>query len=495
MSLPYEFFKLVEQNMKYVVYGDSVAEYCKTVIKINEQIKYISFYELWNTLKLTNNIIYDNEKEYIISPDNIEVLTYDTKIDKLIMSKPQKIIRHLINKEIIRLNMENSICLDITKDHSLIDFNGREWNKITPEEAQYVPRLVKPGEIGYYKELKYLRDNINGTTNNHPYPLINVKPIKIKSKDIINYDGYVYDFDIPETNNFNVNGFIVHNTDSSYINVPQIKPINSQDALEKATEISTEINRNVKSYLDKTLLNKMGIDPIYNYTVFKTELVASAMLLIDAKKNYAYKMIIEEGKILKTPKVKYVGLAVRKSDASKFTKDFIKYLVEDVLFHPDFEYNKFKSQISNFSIEMHNKLKHLINNYEYLDISIPKKWGTNYKTLEPFQINAMRFYNTLIDKPVFKPFSACLTLPLKINNYSDLETKISAIKNKNPFYINDIPIIKISKIAIPYNYEVETIKQIFDYYKISVDFDECWNLLLNKTLLRIIEVSKAVIKK
>lgn len=493
MPLPYEFFKLVEQNMKYVVYGDSVAEYCKTVIKINEQIKYISFYEIWNILKLTNEIIICNEKEYIVSP-NIEVLTYDTKIDKLIMSKPQKIIRHFIDKEIIRLKMENSIHLDITKDHSLIDFNGKEWNKITPEEAQYVPRIVKPGEINYYKEIKYYKDSIKGTTNNRGQTLINVKPIKIRSKEKINYNGYVYDFDIPETNNFNVNGFIVHNTDSSYINVPQIKPINSQDALEKATEISTEINRNVKSYLDKILLPKMGIDPIYNSTVFKTELVASAMLLIDVKKNYAYKMIIEEGKILKTPKVKYTGLAVRKSDIPKFTKDFIKYIVEDVLFHPDFECNTFKTQISNFSIEIHNKLKNLVNNYEYFDIAIPKKWGVNYK-FEPYQINAMKFYNTLINKPVFKPFSSCLVLPLKINNYTDLNEKVSLVKNSNPFYINDIPIIKINKIAIPYNYEVETIKQIFSHYKISVDFDECWNLLLNKTLLRIIEVSKSVIKK
>jgi hypothetical protein len=278
-------------------------------------------------------------------------------------------------------------------------------------------------------------------------------------------------------------------TDSSYINIPQIKPINNQDALEKATEISIEINKNVKLYLDKILLPKMGIDPIYNHITFKTELVAIAMLLLDIKKNYAYKMVVDEGKILSIPKIKYTNLSVTKSDIPKFTKDFITRLVEDILFHPEFEYATFKNKISALTIEMHDKLKTKLNNYDYFEISVPKKWGLNQKA-DTFQIRAMKLYNTLVNKKIFKPMAAGLILPLTVSNYSDLEMKLSSVRNNNELYINDVPIIKIEKIAIPYNYEKETLIEIFKYYKINIDFEECWNLLLNKTLRRLIAVSK-----
>jgi len=280
-------------------------------------------------------------------------------------------------------------------------------------------------------------------------------------------------------------------TDSLYINIPQLKITDSESALEKATEISTEINNHIKSFMDKILLPKMGVDPIYNHTNFKTELVADAILLLDIKKNYAYKMLVDEGKVLPKPKIKYTNLSVKKSDVPKFTKEFITRLVEDILFEENFDYNTSKSKIIALVNEMRNKLKYMLENHEYNNISTPKKWGTDYKS-DPYQIISMKFYNTLMNKTVFKQMSAGLILPLRINNYNNLETKISSIRNTSPFYLQDIPIAKVTKIAIPYNYEKEIIKKMFEYYSICIDLDEVWNLLLNKTLRRIIEVSKTM---
>lgn len=280
-------------------------------------------------------------------------------------------------------------------------------------------------------------------------------------------------------------------TDSLYINIPQIKPKDSIEAFEKAKVISIEINGHIKSFMDKTLLPKMGIDSAYNHTEFKTELVADAMLLLDIKKNYAYRMLVDEGKILKEPKVKYTNLSVKKSDVSKFTKEFITRIVEDVLFHPDLDNKMFRPKIATLSTEMRNRLKTLLDEFEYLDISTPKKWGLDYKT-DPFQIQSMKLYNTLINKEIFKPMSAGLILPLKVSNYTDLESKLSTIRNNSDFFIKDIPLVKITKIAIPYNYEKSFIEKVFKFYNINIDIDECWNTVLNKTLRRIIEVSKII---
>jgi len=280
-------------------------------------------------------------------------------------------------------------------------------------------------------------------------------------------------------------------TDSIYINIPQIKPKDSSEAFEKAKEISTDINKYIKSYMDSILLPKMGIDKVYNYTEFKTELVADAMLLLDIKKNYAYRMLVDEGKILQTPVVKYTNLSVKKSDVPKFTKEFITRIVEDILFNSELDKTSFRTKIMELTIEMRNRLKHLLDTFEYSDISIPKKWGLDYKAA-PFQIQSMKLYNTLLNKNIFKPMSAGLILPLKILNYNDLESKLSTIRNNSDFFIKDIPIIKITKIAIPYNYEKSVIEQIFKFYNINIDIDECWNIIFNKILQRIIEVSKII---
>lgn len=103
----------------------------------------------------------------------------------------------------------------------------------------------------------------------------------------------------------------------------------------------------------------------------------------------------------------------------------------------------------------------------------------------------MKLYNTLNQKEIFKPMSTCLLLPVKINNFIDFETKIIEIKkSKNDFFIQDEPLIKINKIAIPYNYDKTHLENLFQYYNIGIDIDECWSILLNKTLLRIIELCK-----
>jgi len=176
---------------------------------------------------------------------------------------------------------------------------------------------------------------------------------------------------------------------------------------------------------------------------------------------------------------------------SKFTKEFITRIVEDVLFHPDLNNKLFRPKIIELTMEMRNRLKILLDEFEYLDISTPKKWGLDYKT-EPFQLASMKLYNTLLNKEIFKPMSAGLILPLKVLDYNDLESKLEPIKNNNDFFIKNIPLVKITKIAIPYNYEKSVIEKIFKFYNICIDLDECWSILFNKTLQRIIEVSKII---
>jgi hypothetical protein len=318
--------------------------------------------------------------------------------------------------------------------------------------------------------------------------LQNIKPVKIHDKEEFFYKGYVYDFTEPSNQNFMANGFLVHNTDSLYINVPSIKIESGEQALEAANKISEGINALIGSYVNKIMLPRMGVDPQYNEIDFKTELVCDAMLLLDVKKTYAYRLLVNEGKILSNPKIEYTGLGV-KSDTSQFTKDLLNGMVEDIILNPANKNENLITIINKFATEMHAKLIEHVNNYSFKYIGSPKKWGTGYKA-EPWQVIAMKLYNTLIGEAILQPMSGALILPVKIDNPIEFETKIAPNKHKGHHFLESTPISKLSRIGIPYNYDEDVMRKMFDYYKIGIDIDATWEALYNKTARRIVDVVK-----
>jgi len=282
---------------------------------------------------------------------------------------------------------------------------------------------------------------------------------------------------------------IYGDTDSLYINVPTLIPETPEEALRLSEEIGEEINQQITHYTENILLPKMGIESDYNETLFKTELVCDGMLLLPVKKNYAYSLLAIEGKI--TSGIEYTGI-IKKSDIPPLTKDFIRSIIEDVIFNKEFRGQKLLNPINELAMQYNAKLKALIADLNVQPFATPKKWGSGHKKdRTPWQVTAMQLYNTIMDEHIFSPMAAGMTVPIAIANPVDFDNKISALRHKHRRYIGDTPLNNLTKLAIPYSYDPVKLKQVINYYGITIDENLCWGLVLNKVSKHIIETVRA----
>jgi len=378
--------------------------------------------------------------------------------------------------------------------HIKIDINGRKYNgKIAGD--MYILSLISFNinllkSFDFFKQFKNLNKEFkltgNGYGNNlqtktgvirNPKRFVknNIKPINIKSKTDIFYSGYVYDFSVPKTENFIVNGFVVHNTDSIHIHSPNEIYTSSKEATDKAELLANEINGVITNLLNNHLLVKMNVNRDYNKTFFKTESVISKMILLEAKKNYAYLEISKKGKIHEAPKVKYVGIPVVRSDYSKFTQDFIKFLVEKIAFNSEIYGQNISdiiiSVINNKKQELDNKLK----NFDYKYIATPGRWKvSNSYSSTPFTVIGMQLYNTVTNTETFRPGLNGLSFPIKVIDIEKFKESIKPLK-ASKYFLKNTPLSKINYITLPTNYEIDMVTKIFDNCSIKIDEDIVWD--------------------
>ena len=166
-------------------------------------------------------------------------------------------------------------------------------------------------------------------------------------------------------------------TDSMYINIPELKPENAETAVNHANVIIKEINDIITHYLNSYLLPKMGVDPVNNMTEFKTEFVCDALLLLEQKKSYAYHVLAREGKIIK-PIVKYAQIGLKSSN-SKWTKDFLHTMIEEYVLNPIIKPQELKDQINKLASTMYARIVEVFKNFDFYYIGLHKKRGSNYK--------------------------------------------------------------------------------------------------------------------
>lgn len=297
---------------------------------------------------------------------------------------------------------------------------------------------------------------------------------------------YTFYHDVDKTSKY----IVASDTDSEFINISSIKPKDVNEALEKANMISKDINQTIKEYYNNILLPKLGVKPEHNHTSFKTELILDAMLLLDAKKNYVSKIIAKEGVIFKEADIKATGIPVVRSDFSKFTKDFIKELINSAL-DRSIERTKLKQHINQIAKKYHEKLQEDIDNYYFDYIGVPLKWGTGYKDgTTPWQVTAMKLYNTIIEDAVFTPMSAGFAVPIIIPKQNEYEKLINPIKDQHERFLGNIPFGNLTKLAIPYGYDKQKIKNAMIKFGIEVNKQEAWEVLYSTSAQRIVEVIK-----
>lgn len=481
------FWQLIEnsENLKYVIYGDSITEDESVLagLKLNNYtLSLVPFIELWNLLVTKIPIVIHEDKEYLYITDELKVATYADESDELILTTPSYLVRHKINKEICQLNFNRYPAIKVTHDHSLLTYNADSNSliPIKPKDASYIAIL----RTYYYPTLKDYKIYKNLKIPNSNYVLIS-----IKSKEDIQYNGYVYDFSVPETENFIVNGFIVHNTDSLYVNVPNLKYESVEEVCQTLEILAETINSIIENILNSYLLPKMGVNPKYNKTYFKTESIISDILFLDIKKNYAYKEIAKKGKIYDKPSVAYTGIPVVRSDYSKFAQDFIRKLIEDIALTNT--PNKL-DLLNELAAERYALVNKCTEEFDFKYIATPGKWklSNNYKT-ETFTVIAMRLYNTIMDTEVFRPGADGMTLPITILNPTKFLDKISINKSRSKYFLNNINIDNINYIAVPSNYEVDEVKSKFEEYHLALNTSEIWKKNFSKIAHGIVDVIKA----
>lgn len=293
-----------------------------------------------------------------------------------------------------------------------------------------------------------------------------VKAYHIHKKNTTQYNDYVYDICIPQTQMFIADGCLVHNTDSIFINVPNN---NSEDKSieelwETASDAAENINNLIVDYDKNVLLPRCNLDPENSHLFFKIEKLMSAMLLLEVKKNYAYKLLVNEGVILDPPKVGYVGIQVIKSDTAKFTQDLLKSVIEDVILNEKIETSEKMQMISDIVSQYHKQFTDDIENFEFKNIGMPRKWNKSIQI-----INGMKLYNQIMNEDVFSSGSAARFIYCKFGiDYGD----------------------KTNGICIPYEYDKDVMREKFQAHKINIDIEKQWNTLITTTCKRVFNLAK-----
>jgi hypothetical protein len=446
-----------KENLNHIVYGDSVAEHHNIVVgfKNNDySVSKLTLDDLWYTLSLFENPnMRSDGKEVMFISDQIKIQTYINR--RISFNFPNLIIRNYYrNRQLLSITTEDDFELTITKDHSLIDIDGKS---IHPDNAKYV--LFTDGK--------------------------SVHQSFITKRNVIKYTGYVYDLSIEPSHNFIVDNCVVKNTDSLYINIPDIEYSNPEEADEKANEICVILNEKIRSVIDNCLLPKMNVDPSHNHTSFKLESVSSSMILLDIKKNYAYKELANKRKIRSTPKIKYVGIPVVRSDYSKFAQSFIKKLIDDIALNDTCDKQDELLKLGNM---MYTKMIESLESLDIHYIGTPGRWKyyDNYKN-EPFIIIGMRLYNTIFDKEIFRPGTSGLSIAIDVKDVDMFLRKIEKIKSKK-YYLNNVNINNINYIVVPYNFEKDELRSKLKEYEISINFKETWEKNYSKIARSIVEV-------
>jgi len=155
--LPKNFYKDVEipGNLKRVLYSDSVAENHTLLIqfKNNSHVNSIQFNRLWDYLvnKLQLEVIKQNNKEYIYIIDQIKVINYNVNNDDIKSSVPSYIMRHYVEDKLIRLNLTNDSYLDVTQNHSMLNYNKHKlkFDIVKPKNIIYIiiPTVIPANEM------------------------------------------------------------------------------------------------------------------------------------------------------------------------------------------------------------------------------------------------------------------------------------------------------------------------------------------------------------
>ncbi|MGQ4874284.1 MAG: DNA polymerase domain-containing protein [Promethearchaeia archaeon] len=321
-----------------VVYGDSVG-YDSNITLENNKIEKIE--NLWKN----NNSKVIKIKGKETKKCNFNILTCDNN-KKNKYSKCKQIIRHKVKKKMYRVFLTNKTYLDVTEDHSLITFDDN-MNLIEskPLDSDYIllNRKIPRKKI---KSLNLPKKIINELDN---YDIV---PKRIHKIEEIEYNNYVYDLSVPETQRFYCNNILVHNTDSFFVSF-------KNENQELINEIKDKINlKYVVEFIEKYGNGKIK----KNYINVEYEKYFKKVFLVKKRR---YLGILKNGDWL------YKGVDLVRSNIPEIILEILKEYIER-LFRGD--------KIENILKDCYFKLK---NTTDLDKFKIPLKISKEYKVNLP----------------------------------------------------------------------------------------------------------------
>ncbi|MFW6025773.1 MAG: DNA polymerase domain-containing protein [Candidatus Woesearchaeota archaeon] len=266
-------------------------------------------------------------------------------------------------------------------------------------------------------------------------------------------------------------------TDSIFIAIPdpKIKEKTAEQKWETAEKSAGEINKLIIDYTKEKILKRCNINPEHNRTFFDTELLMESIMFLDIKKNYAYNLLVKEGKVLDPPKTNYKGIPVIKSDAAKMTQQLLREMIENVILNNKIEDKDKMKSILEIVNKYHQKFQKDVSKYNFSDIGVPAKWSK-----DELSINGMKIYNKILNEDVFTFGSAGKFIYTKfqsLNEFKDL-----GINTKN-----------INGICVPYEYNPEKLKEKLNQYGITIDGHRQWNdKIFIKICQRVADLAKTI---
>jgi len=263
-------------------------------------------------------------------------------------------------------------------------------------------------------------------------------------------------------------------TDSLFIAIPakNSENLTTQEKLVIADKVSNDINVAVTKYLNEYFLPKSNISIDQNATYFKSEMLMSAIMFLDVKKNYAYKLEAKKGKILDNPEIEYTGIQVVRSNAAKMTQDMLREIIENVVLNDKLHSKERLSKTSDIVNRFNVEFKDNINNLELSNISIPGKWAK-----QDMFINGMSMYNFIMGKEVFSMGSA--------GNFI-----YCIFRNPKLFQKSNLDMTKVKGIVIPQVYDKLLLDKKLSEFQIQIDANTQWDTLFSTTVGRIVELVK-----
>lgn len=321
------------------------------------------------------------------------------------------------------------------------------------------------------------QNKINYNHHNTYDNLNNIKPIKILKINEINYNDYVYDFEFPKNHIFIIDGIIVHNTDSIFINIPD-KSTNINDKINKMNKVLTDVNDLIVDYTKNTLMPRCGFESDRCETNFKGEMLIDSILFIDVKKSYAYRQIASEaeldsdgnlinGKIFTNPLIVKRSTLGLKGDTIALTKDIMNDII-NISFDDSIHNNDKKEAILKKIKTHYNLFLDAISTLNCKLIGAPVRWQK-----KDYVIYGMKLFNALVE-PSFQYLSSGYAV------YCNF-TSLNKIKELNL----NIPVDKIKMIVFPNEFDVEKAKNQMSEYGIIIDKDEQWSKIYNTVCQRL----------